>query len=141
MIQKGTQGFTLIEVIIVIAIIAVLAAIVIIAVNPARQFAQTRNVQRIANVRAILDAVDQYMFDNKGSLPFEVDDNLRLIGTSGSDCEIMCGSGGVIKNYLDVAKKYEFGLVFKFVVTQENYKEDMKEIENLVAERKKELQK
>lgn len=60
------KGFTLIEILVVIGIIAVLAAIVIIAINPARQFAQARNTQRVSNVESILSAIGQRVADNKG---------------------------------------------------------------------------
>jgi type IV pilus assembly protein PilA len=64
-IQK-TQGFTLIEILVVIGMIAILATIVIIAINPARQFAQGRNSQRVSNVNTILNAIGQRIADNKG---------------------------------------------------------------------------
>ena len=63
------KGFTLIELLVVIGIIAILAAIVIIAVNPGRQFAQSRNAQRESNVQSILNAIHQSSADNDGNLP------------------------------------------------------------------------
>src|SRR3972149_586779 len=63
---KKNGGFTLIEILVVIGIIAILAVIVLIAINPARQFAQARDTQRTSNVNAILNAVGQYLADNKG---------------------------------------------------------------------------
>lgn len=63
------KGFTLIEILLVIGIISILASVIIVAINPARQFAQTRNTQRWSNVNTILNAVNQYVIDNNGSLP------------------------------------------------------------------------
>ncbi len=68
-LKAQSQGFTLIEILVVIGIIAVLATIVLIAINPARQFAQSRNAQRSSNVNAILNAIGQYVADHKGTFP------------------------------------------------------------------------
>lgn len=63
------KGFTLIELLVVIGILAVLLSIVLIAINPAKQFSQANNTKRRSDVNAILNAIDQYAADNKGSLP------------------------------------------------------------------------
>ena len=71
-IQKGLAaqaGFTLIELLVVIGILAVLMAIVLIAINPARQFAQANETKRRSDVNALLNAISQYVADNKGTLP------------------------------------------------------------------------
>jgi type IV pilus assembly protein PilA len=82
--SEGDQGFTLIEILVVIGLIAVLAAVVIIAINPARQFAQGRNSQRMSNVTSLLNAIGQNIADNKGVFTCAtpgavIDDTVRKI--------------------------------------------------------------
>ena len=66
---KKKQGFTLIELLVVIGILAVLLAITLIAINPTRQFAQANNTARRSDANAILNAISQYIADNRGQLP------------------------------------------------------------------------
>jgi prepilin-type N-terminal cleavage/methylation domain-containing protein len=86
---KG-RGFTLIEVLVVMGIIAVLSTIVLVAINPSRQFAQSRDTQRTSNVTALLNAIGQRAVDNKGI--FETDCLAGQIPATTT--EIKSGTGG-----------------------------------------------
>lgn len=59
---KGTQGFTLIELMIVIAIIGILAAIAVPNFNRAR--AQAKKKSCVANMKTIEGAVELYQMEN-----------------------------------------------------------------------------
>lgn len=67
--KKISKGFTLIELLVVIGILAILLAITLIAINPARQFAQANNTRERSDILQILNAVHQYVAENKGNLP------------------------------------------------------------------------
>lgn len=54
------EGFSLIEILIVVALIIILATITIVAINPGKNFRDTRNAQRSADVSQILNAITQY---------------------------------------------------------------------------------
>ncbi len=87
-INKLAKGFTLIELLVVIGILAILLAITLIAINPARQFSQANNTKRSSDVNAILNAVNQYMADNKGALPTGISTTAQTI--NGVDFGAMC---------------------------------------------------
>jgi type IV pilus assembly protein PilA len=98
--NNKNKGFTLIEILVVIGIIAILATIVLIAINPARQFRQARDSQRVANVNAVLNAVGQYIADNKGLIPVEITTSVQDIK---DDAANVCG---------DLVPKYLPAMVF-----------------------------
>ena len=85
--MRKLKGFTLIELLIVIAIVAILSAVVLIAVNPARQMRDARNVERMAEVNAILSAISQYQVDAL-ALPACVTTSAICIGTDAPCCDL-----------------------------------------------------
>ena len=84
-------GFTLIEVLVVMGILALLATVVLVAINPARQFAQSRNTERTSNVTAILNAIGQRAVDNKGIFEGGTDCTASIPATT---TEIKSGTDG-----------------------------------------------
>lgn len=66
---KIQKGFTLIELIVVIGIIAILLTMTFTAINPAKQFGNASDTKRQSDIITILNAINQYMSDNNGSLP------------------------------------------------------------------------
>lgn len=66
-IKKRTEGFTIIEVLIVLAIAGLILLIVFLAV-PALQ-RNSRNTQRKNEISSILGAVNEYANNNSGALP------------------------------------------------------------------------
>ena len=83
--HTNTKGFTLIELLVVIGILAVLLAITLIAINPAKQFAQANNTKRRSDVNTILNAINQYMADNKGTVPAGVTNADQEIANGAAD--------------------------------------------------------
>jgi prepilin-type N-terminal cleavage/methylation domain-containing protein len=83
------RGFTLIELLIVIGILGILAAIILVAVDPAKRLKDSRDARRSSEVNSILNAVLNYVVDNKGAYPTAIDaatTNSQIIGT-GTNCQ------------------------------------------------------
>ncbi len=78
------NAFTLVELLVVIAIIGLLATVAVIALGSAR--AKARDSKRIADVRNIQSALEQY-FSDAGSYPLEYPSAVPLgIGLNNSIC-------------------------------------------------------
>lgn len=90
-INKIRSGFTLIELLVVIGIIGILAAVVLVAVNPGRQFAQTRDTQRQSDLLQITNAIYQFAAEHDGNLPDTDNDDTTSNFPTVSTC---IGTGG-----------------------------------------------
>jgi type II secretory pathway pseudopilin PulG len=84
------KGYTILQMMLTIALIAILASIVFIAINPAKNFADTRNEQRASDLRSLTNGLQQYTVNHQGKIFPGIDSKLRIIGTSGSGCNMSC---------------------------------------------------
>ena len=85
--KNRKSGFTLLEILLVVAAIGILAGIAIFAINPVKQLGDTRDAQRKVDVNTILNAVYQYVVDNRGSFPEEITSEGNFIcKTDSNDC-------------------------------------------------------
>ncbi|MCA9371803.1 type II secretion system protein [Candidatus Woesebacteria bacterium] len=78
--MKSKAGFTMIELLVVIAVLAILVSIVLLAINPGKQFEDTKAQKRKADMIQILNAVTQYMISNQGQTPVGLTSDLKEIG-------------------------------------------------------------
>ena len=100
------RGFTLLEVLLVVAILALLAGIVIVAINPGRQLANSRNSQRSADVKTILNAIYAYNIDNGGIMPATITTTATdICNTTGGSC-----TGLIDLGVLTASGKYIVGI-------------------------------
>lgn len=63
---KSQRGFTLVEILVVLALIAILVGVVLITLNPARQFAASRNTTRYSHLNTVMNAISANAAENNG---------------------------------------------------------------------------
>ena len=66
--KKGLKGFTLIELLVVIAIIGLLSTIIAAPITQARK--KGRDGKKVADLRQMVNALQQYADDNSGQYPY-----------------------------------------------------------------------
>lgn len=83
------KGFTLLEVLVVVGILAILALVVFVAIDPVRQFAESRNARRWADVNNITTAIYRYIVTTK-AIPEGITNVEKQLGTATSGCSQIC---------------------------------------------------
>lgn len=88
--QQKSDGFTIIEVLIVLAIAGLILLIVFLAVPNLQR--NSRNTQRKNDVQSILGAVSEYESNNAGALPGAYDSTTgALTGTGSASANVKLG--------------------------------------------------
>lgn len=78
-----SQGFTLVELLIVIAIIGTLAVVVLVAINPVQQLAKTRDTGRKSTTQQLGHALEAFAVNNNGAYVPQASTWLTSLVTSG----------------------------------------------------------
>ena len=99
-VGRTSQGFTLVEMLIVVAIIATLAVTIFVAVHPGQRVKDDADVRRHVDVESILTAIHQYEVDNSGNLPAGLTTGMvqKQLGTATTGCAIATGGCAVAEN-------------------------------------------
>jgi prepilin-type N-terminal cleavage/methylation domain-containing protein len=100
--RKLQQGFTLIELLVVIAIIGLISSIVITSLSKIR--VKARDTKRIADLRQVNTAIQQYLFD-KGHAPYLDTFDCEAANAGNSNCDTAVeGSQGWINLEKDLTQ-------------------------------------
>lgn len=106
--ERKYEGFSLIEILVVVALIVILATITIVAINPTKNFRDTRNAQRSTDVMQILNAVTQFTSEEghtladleSGSEVEKCEDGATKIGTTDENGYINLQESDLVEEYI-----------------------------------------
>ncbi len=104
--KDRAKGFTLVELLVVIGIIVILFAVVLVAIDPAKRLKQARDAVRRQDVRDILEAVQQSIVDNDGTVPAGIDataGTYQVLGTDTTGCNTTCTAQSSVTSCLDLS--------------------------------------
>lgn len=87
---RKLRGFTILQLLLSVALLAIIMAIVYIAINPGKHFVETRNEQRVSDLKSLRNGLQQYAVNNGGQSFPGIDSSLRVIGTASSGCLTSC---------------------------------------------------
>ena len=99
------KGFTLLEILLTITLIGILAAIILIAINPNRQLAQVRDLDRQKDITDISQAMQLYNVKNRGEYPSGIEIGVYK-EICGEEIDINCVDLNIlIPNYINEIPK------------------------------------
>jgi prepilin-type N-terminal cleavage/methylation domain-containing protein len=104
-LPQTSNGFTLLELLLIVAVIAILATVVIVVSS--ESIPQARNNTRQTDINAILNSVYQYAIDNNGTLPASITTTPTEICKTGGTC-----TGLIDLSVLTTNSKYLVSLPF-----------------------------
>lgn len=87
LLKKHTQGFTLIEILIVVSLLAILAVAALIAINPGEATAKARDAQRLKQVADLQKIMEQWMQESTSTTAF------TAVSTANSGSQLCDGTG------------------------------------------------
>ncbi len=99
--RSMTEGFTLLELLLVVAGIAILATLIFVVLNPATTIGKVNDAKRATDVDTILSAMQLYSLDNNGDVPnkastgWTASDQIICTGTTSSPPAESCPGGGL----------------------------------------------
>lgn len=98
MLQKlrRSEGFTLLELLVVVAIIAILATLILANLNRARRQAQDAKVQ--SEVKAVSDAIQLYLTENPSGLSPLTNNYVQLSATTPGISVLTAGTDPVLRS-------------------------------------------